>query len=541
MASIKSSFAQEEMRIIRTDLVRWYEANRRMLPWRGDQLTDSDQKSTIGAVPERSAYGVWVSEVMLQQTQVATVIPYWMKWMARFPDVKTLAAASSDDVNALWAGLGYYRRCQFLLKGAKKVCDELAGELPETPAELVKIPGIGPYTAGAISSIYFGKNVPIVDGNVIRVFSRLRALEKEVGPALEKECWSLAGALVEGVENPASFNQGLMELGATVCTPKSPSCSQCPLSVVCMAKRNEDAAVTAAGLVDIESLRMGDNAINSIRVTSYPRKPIKKRQREVLLSVGVFAMEHTSEPQGEGGVRDSDAAKHKKFLFVRRPKDGLLANQWEFPSVIIWEESLEDVKVKNPNTKTKAENLQESTPDFTDDELWGPLSAYLDKILGFGYVGASAPSDEWVAQSLASSSSSPTSPGDCGGQYLRLLSRSRAKQSVQHLFSHQRHTMMVTSCTVEYGSWGDGESVKQPLEWLTSCASGLQVKWMSAEEIRAAGITTGMDKVLKKVLAPAGAPASATKKRKAKDSAPLLGKDQPKLSSFFAAAPKKTI
>ena len=224
-------------------------------------------------------------------------------------------------------------------------------------------------------------------------------------------------------------------------------------------------------------------------------------------------------------------------MYASQPKEGLLANQWEFPSVVLWEQPLEDVK----NTKTKLEKAAEKgAPAYTDDQLWAPLSTYLDKTLDFRYVGASAPSDEeWIVQSLASSPSSSSSTIGSGGRYLQLLSGSGPTQSVQHLLSHQRHIMMVTSYMVKYGSWGDGEMVKPPLEWRTSCGSSLQVKWMSAEEIRTAGITTGMEKVLKKVLAPVGAPASGTKKRKAKDPVPYPGKDQPKLSSFFAAVPEK--
>jgi A/G-specific adenine glycosylase len=497
-----------------------------MLPWRGDDLV------TYGKTPERSAYGVWVSEVMLQQTQVATVIPYWMKWMENFPDVGALAAASPNDVNALWAGLGYYRRCQFLLKGAKMVVDELGGVLPDTPAALLKIPGIGPYTAGAISSIYYGLNSPIVDGNVIRVFSRLQALEAEVGPSLDRFCWKLADQLVKDVDRPDAFNQGLMELGATVCTPKNPTCGKCPLSTHCAARRNEDAAVTAASVPDIESL--GD-AGTSVRVTSYPRKPIKKRQREVLLNVGVFEMLPSPTPSDssdggetrEGLNEETSTSIDVKYLFVRRPKDGLLANQWEFPSVTLWEESAQDVKETNSSPKVTS-----NAPSFSNKQLWNTMDSYLHNVLDFNHVSTLAPDDEWIAASI----SSP------GRRFMQVRAKQRC-ESVQHLFTHQKHTMMVTSFQVQHGSWGKGEGGEEcPLAWQTVCGSSLEVKWMSAKEIRAAGITTGMDKVLKMVMAPAVVPkakAVPTKKRKTPPAKAVLSKDQPKMSSFFTTKMKK--
>jgi A/G-specific adenine glycosylase len=142
---------------VRVKLSSWYKKNRRQLPWRGETV---------------DAYGIWVSEIMLQQTRVETVIPYWRRWMERWPTVNELAGATADEVNTLWAGLGYYSRAQSLLQGAKYIVNTSNGVLPETTEELRKIRGIGPYTAGAISSIAFGKAVPLVDGNVVRVLSR---------------------------------------------------------------------------------------------------------------------------------------------------------------------------------------------------------------------------------------------------------------------------------------------------------------------------------------------------------------------------------
>ena len=163
------SISDSTIASVQEQLLAWYHENRRMLPWRGDALDDGTMP------PPPSAYGTWVSEIMLQQTRVETVIPYWIKWMAKYPDVRSLAASTEDEVNALWAGLGYYRRAQSLLKGARKVVEAFDGVMPGTVDELKTVPGIGPYTAGAISSIAFSRVEPLVDGNVIRVLVPLTA------------------------------------------------------------------------------------------------------------------------------------------------------------------------------------------------------------------------------------------------------------------------------------------------------------------------------------------------------------------------------
>lgn len=172
---------------------------------------------------------------MLQQTRVEVVRDYYARWIARFPNVESLARGSEDQVLSLWQGLGYYSRARRLLSGARYVVSELGGALPDDPDELQKIPGIGPYSAGAISSIAFGRPSPIVDGNVVRVLSRLFALAGDPGRApLKNNLWALARRLVPE-RSAADFNQGLMELGALVCTPTSPACHACPLRKNCRA------------------------------------------------------------------------------------------------------------------------------------------------------------------------------------------------------------------------------------------------------------------------------------------------------------------
>ncbi len=210
-----------QMPTIAERLAPWFASRARELPFRKD----------------RTPYRVWVSEVMLQQTRVATVTEYFPRFVARFPDVAALAAAPAGDVLAAWSGLGYYRRARALHEGARFVVRELGGELPASPDALRRIPGVGPYTAGAIASVAFGVRAPLVDGNVARVLCRLHALDVDpASGAGKRELWARADALVPA-RAPGAFNEALMELGATVCTPTSPRCDECPLGAECLARR----------------------------------------------------------------------------------------------------------------------------------------------------------------------------------------------------------------------------------------------------------------------------------------------------------------
>jgi A/G-specific adenine glycosylase len=210
---------------IATAIVGHYARVQRDLPWRRS----------------RDPYAIWVSEIMLQQTRVATVIPYWERWMARFPTVAALASAPLDDVLAAWAGLGYYSRARNLHAGAKAVDARFGGALPSSAAELRDVPGIGPYTAGAIASIAFGERAPLVDGNVARVLARVFAIEHDIkSTAGGKALWAAAGALMQALPEaaaPGDLNQGLMELGATICAATQPRCLVCPLARACAAAR----------------------------------------------------------------------------------------------------------------------------------------------------------------------------------------------------------------------------------------------------------------------------------------------------------------
>ena len=217
------ALSPSEVKRVQRALLAWFKSAQRPLPWRA----------------ERNPYSVWVSEVMLQQTQVATVIPYFERWMRTYPTVATLAQAREQDVLKLWEGLGYYSRARSLLKGAQIIAAHCGGRLPADADSLRTIPGIGRYTAGAIASIGYQKPEPILDGNVMRVLCRLCDLAGDPRKApLNEHLWTLARQLVTKT-NPSQLNESLMELGATVCTPSKPHCSDCPLRRVCRSLAND--------------------------------------------------------------------------------------------------------------------------------------------------------------------------------------------------------------------------------------------------------------------------------------------------------------
>lgn len=258
---------------IGSNLIGWYEEIRRKLPWR----------------ESRNPYHIWISEIMLQQTQVDTVVGYYRNFIKRFPTVKALAEAKEDDIYKAWEGLGYYSRAKNLHRAAVQVMERFGGRIPDSYEALLSLPGVGPYTAGAVASIAFNQPVPAVDGNVMRVFSRLFNLRSDIAlPATKKQMNEIGSGLVSK-ENPSSFNQGLMELGALICTPLSPKCLQCPLQHFCQAKE--------AGCQQ-----------------QLPVKRQKERQKEVVIEAAL--------------VR-----KENKLLIVKRPPEGLLANLWAFPAV----------------------------------------------------------------------------------------------------------------------------------------------------------------------------------------------------------------
>jgi A/G-specific adenine glycosylase len=263
---------------LRSRLLAFFDARSRDLPWR--RTADP--------------YAIWVSEIMLQQTRVETVIPYFRRWMERFPDVEALASAPREEVMKAWEGLGYYRRARMLHEAAGIVRDRHDGSLPATPEGLRSLPGIGPYTAGAVASIAFAVPEPAVDGNVRRVLARLLDLPDPGAARLRKE----ARRLVDP-ERPGDFNQALMELGATVCTPRSPECTRCPVASLCRAR--------ARGVQEERPLPRGSS-------------PVPHAHFAVAVMVA----------RGEDGPR---------VLLARRPDDGMLGGLWEFPGVRLGEGS----------------------------------------------------------------------------------------------------------------------------------------------------------------------------------------------------------
>ena len=254
------------------NLLAWYDRRRRDLPWR----RTSDP------------YPVWVSEIMLQQTRVATALPYFERFLERFPTVDDLAGAEVDEVLALWSGLGYYRRARQMHAAARQVAED-GGRFPETSDELLRLPGIGPYTAAAIASICFDEVIPVMDGNVERVFARRLALPGDVKRAATRRRLVEAAADLLDEERPGDSNQALMELGATVCTPRSPSCDDCPVATGCLGRDEPE---------------------------RFPEPRKKRKPVEVTKVVAVVR-----------GPEDS------VLLFRRREDHELMAGLWELPQV----------------------------------------------------------------------------------------------------------------------------------------------------------------------------------------------------------------
>jgi len=217
---------------MRKALLRWYDGNRRDLPWRRT----------------RDPYAIWVSEIMLQQTRVAAVVDHYQRFMRQFPTIVCLALAGEDEVLALWSGLGYYRRARLLHRAAQTIVREHEGQIPQQAEALRAIPGIGAYTSAAIASIAFGQPVAAVDGNVERVLARLEALPAGQGAS----SWQALADTYLAVARPGDFNQAMMELGATVCTPKTPQCVQCPVVRWC-ATRGEHAVAARPAMRSVQT------------------------------------------------------------------------------------------------------------------------------------------------------------------------------------------------------------------------------------------------------------------------------------------------
>jgi len=547
---------------IRIALVEWYRENRRQLPWRGDggpydgstvgfaasaaaggkakgkkrkdegndirsffgsssskkknKQSAGDEKESItegeglaDAPREVTAYGVWVSEIMLQQTRVEAVIPYWIKWMKSFPTVHDLANATDEEVNSHWAGLGFYRRARYLHAGAKRVVNDYNGVVPNTVEELLKVEGIGRYTASAVASIAHSVEVPVVDGNVCRVLSRLTGIANHIkAPVLKDDLgWSLAERIVHAkscsgdgkVENigyeiigsPGEVNQALMELGATYCSPagsgiddgdplkefyvstqlgmaigqaaynssasgrvesligrkslapteKGNQCRLCSPSGVSTAYYNIMARMTADLSTDSKTKPKAVYAIAGH--ASLPIPPPKKSKREEVIAVAV--------------ISSQVSGKERRWLMVKRPSTGLLAGQWEFPSVCVWNSAKDGEKTNGKGKKTTVE-VPLIDPTVRSDALDSCLS------------------------DLISSSDLPS---------VDLNQRSHLIDvPIVHIFSH-----VVWHMWVEHGELDtDEEELIQSKRCKLN--NGQEAGWMTECDMSSVGITSGVRKVL---------------------------------------------
>lgn len=281
-------------------LMTWYDTNQRKLPWRSDP----------------SPYHVWVSEIMLQQTQVKTVLPYYERFITALPSIAALANSSTTQLHKLWEGLGYYRRVDNMKRTAEILVDDYQGQLPSDHQMLLALPGIGPYTAAAISSIAFGQAYVALDGNLMRVFARLSAFTEPLNSSSAKKQLQAVGEALLDHKRPGDFNQALMDLGNLICKAKeSPSCTQCPLQTGCLAYKQGIAK-------------------------DLPKKnaPKKRRIENRIIVIPVY---------------------DNQILLHKRPKEGLLAGLWEFLNIKTNEKDLDNVLDQMPFSR---ESILKVTP-----------------------------------------------------------------------------------------------------------------------------------------------------------------------------------
>lgn len=489
-----------ERREVQQDLLDWYRANRRKLPWRGDpspwtgstakfaekekaskrvrsskqtKLTsfivakdngDQDilQKEETKKVYPITPYGIWVSEIMLQQTRVEAVVEKWCQWMDSFPDMATLARATPEEVNSHWAGLGFYRRARLLHDAANTVVDKYNGIIPDTVQELMELPGIGRYTASAIASVAFHTiNTPVVDGNVCRVLSRMRGISEHIkAPTFkDKHAWGIAESLVYNCDSPGDLNQAMMELGATYCAPSG---SGVDVNDPCFGRywsvklKSEVADHRRKGgtLEELEALIptttthcllcTADGTKNSLRLlwdacespenvngddgghAGFPLAPPENKKREEVLAVAV--------------LRSGDY-----WFLTQRPPKGLLGGQWEFPNQCVWQ--------------SEGKASKTNVPTVSGAKRRAALNEYLPSIITAEY--------KWER---------------------------RLDGPIEHVFSHVRHTM-----------WIDCGVVSDAITELDMS----NARWMCDADMKQVGLTSGVKKIMAAVQRP-----TATKKRK---------------------------
>lgn len=313
-------------------LLDWYKINQRILPWR----------------ESHNPYRIWLSEVMLQQTQVSTVIPYFNRFVSRYPTVQELAEAEEDDVLKLWEGLGYYSRARRLIPCAKMVVEMFDGVFPEDYNSMIKLPGIGSYTAGAILSIAYNLKYPAVDGNVMRVFSRLFKMENDISDTKSKKIFE--EKVFETLPSDRRhFNQALMELGATICTPTTPKCEACPLCLECESFKDQT-------------------------VLNYPVKTKKIRKKTKKMIVCYIMHDN-------------------QVMIERRPSEGLLASMWGLP---IYEEAidtLDGLLQEEYELKVTSKTYMKSAKHVFTHLIW-EMELYLIEVDQKSYL--EYPQNKWI-------------------------------------------------------------------------------------------------------------------------------------------------
>jgi A/G-specific adenine glycosylase len=501
-----------EIKHIQHKLLTWYHSHRRKLPWRGDpppwngstanfventskpkggnkkqkqtslnnffkhsassnesSMTgnkDDDTNPTNNQAFSITPYGVWVSEIMLQQTRVEAVIPYWVKWMQSFPTVETLAAATPEQVNAHWAGLGFYRRARMLHAGAQHVVAYFTAtdgtvQWPTTVAAWQQLPGVGRYTASAICSICFHVPVPVVDGNVCRVLSRLRGVAQHVKAPVFKDqyAWTLLQPLVEKTDEPGNINQALMELGATYCAPSGTGLEEGdPLKEFYWSTRLVEPAVVPNNGASLFSSTSSTTSCPLCAVDGVEQVIQQWRECDVIPNLRVYGHQYLPMPPPQSAKRvqvwqvaalSHSASNGRRWLFVQRPPTGLLAGQWEFPCLCLWDSADTKVVKKSKEVK-KAIDPEPPTISLTQKRTaWKSLLKELSM----------------------DSVSSVQTVGD---------------SSLEHVFSHVKHILWLQTGQVD-------DDMDQAM---ASTSDGRAMRWMTADDMQQVGITSGVKKML---------------------------------------------
>ncbi|MFR4286491.1 MAG: A/G-specific adenine glycosylase [Enterococcus italicus] len=322
MSQNKTNWSQATISAFQEAFLIWYHREKRQLPWR----------------EYRDPYAIWISEIMLQQTRVETVIGYYYRFMKEFPTIQDLANAPEDKLLKVWEGLGYYSRARNLQVAAKQIVTEHGGQFPKTVAEIRELKGIGPYTTGAIASIAFGIAEPAIDGNVMRVTSRLFGITDDIAKASTRKVFDAYVRDILSPVEPGEMNQAFMDLGSSICTPTSPDCQRCPLIDFCYAYKTE-------------------------QTTAFPVKSKKQKPKNLYyLAAAIENADH-------------------EFALVKRPSEGLLANMWLFPMQEVSEDEYRTIQ------RTWDKSDQQLDLGVVAEETIEPFSDYGDVIWQTRHLG----------------------------------------------------------------------------------------------------------------------------------------------------------